>query len=143
MSENVYPLLYILENSIREVILRVMQNKYGDDWWDTKVPNPIKKEVQDRINHENKNPWHGRRNVKKIYYTDILHLGRIIQNNWQDFKDIFPTIPWLTQRLEEISHSRNPVAHMNPLSRKDINRIKVYFRDWQDQIKDKLSNIPQ
>lgn len=143
MSETVYPLLYVLENSIREVIVRVMSNKYGNNWWDVEVHKDIKDEVQRRKRQEKENPWHGKRGAHEIYYTDILHLKRIVQKNWSDFKDILPGQQWLTQRLEEISHSRNPVAHMNPLSQKDIKRIEVYFRDWHDQIKAKTSAIPK
>lgn len=143
MAENVYPLLYVLENSIREVILRVMKGKYGANWWDTKVHKDIKKTVQDRKNDEQKNPWHGPRGAHEIYYTDLEHLQRIVQNNWCDFEAILPDQQWFTQRLKEISKSRNPVAHMNPLNPKDIKRIEVYYRDWQDQIKNKRSEIPQ
>lgn len=142
MSKDVYPLLYVLENSIRELILRVMRIKHGNNWWDTKVPKDIRDEVQKRKEKENENPWHGRRGAHEIYYTDISWLGRIVQNNWQNFKDILPSITWLTQRLDDITHSRNPVAHMNPLSKHDIARIKVYFGDWQRQVDAKLSKIP-
>ena len=34
----IYPLLYILENSIREVIDKVMTSKYGKSWWNSKAP---------------------------------------------------------------------------------------------------------
>ena len=33
----VYPVLYGLENSIRELIKRVMSDKFGEDWWDTQL----------------------------------------------------------------------------------------------------------
>ena len=32
MAETVYPILYVFENSIRELILRVIRNKYGQNW---------------------------------------------------------------------------------------------------------------
>jgi len=77
-----------------------------------------------------------------IYYTDLEHLGRIVQNNWADFKEILPTQQWLMQRVDEISHSRNPVAHMNPIDKHDIQRIKVYFHDWEKHISAKRSLMP-
>lgn len=142
MAEVVYPLLYVFENSVRGIIIRVMQSAHGSNWWDTKVSKDIQQEVQKRRVKEDQNPWHGKRGVHPIYYTDLEHLGRIVQNNWADFKAILPTIQWLTQRVDEISHSRNPVAHMNPLSKDDIQRIKVYFRDWEKQIRSKRTIIP-
>ena len=29
-----YPILYVLENSMREVVRRIMRAQFGDDWWD-------------------------------------------------------------------------------------------------------------
>jgi hypothetical protein len=142
MAEVVYPLLYVFENSVREIIIRIMQSAHGPQWWDTKVSKDIQQEVQKRKVKEDQNPWHGKRGVHPIHYTDLEHLGRIVQNNWTDFKSILPTIQWLTQRVDEIGHSRNPVAHMNPLSKDDIQRIKVYFRDWEKQIRSKRTIIP-
>lgn len=142
MAEEVYPILFVFENSVREMIIRVMQNAHGADWWDTKAPREIREEVQKRKAKEDQNPWHGKRGVHSIYYTDLEHLGRIVQNNWVDFKPILPTPQWLTQRVEEIGHSRNPVAHMNPLGIDDKQRIKVYFGDWQRLITTQRSLIP-
>lgn len=143
MSEEVYPLLYIFENSIREIIIRIMRSTHGANWWDTKVSKEIRQAVEERRAKEEQNPWHGKRGTHPIYYTDLEHLGRIVQNNWDNFKIIFPTPQWLIQRINEITHSRNPVAHMNPLSKDDIQRIKIYFRDLQRQIQAKQGLIPK
>ncbi len=142
MAEKVYPILYVFENSVREMIVRVMRSVHGPNWWDTKVSKEIREEVQKRKAKEEQNPWHGKRGAHAIYYTDLEHLGRIVQNNWVDFKAIVPTPQWLTQRLDEIGHSRNPVAHMNPLTKDDNQRIKVYFRDWGKLITAKRHLIP-
>jgi len=141
MAEEVYPLLYVFENSVREMILRVMQKAHGPNWWDSKVSSGIREEVEKRKKREDENPWHGKRGAHSICYTDLDHLGRIVQNNWVDFKAILPRPQWLEQRLDEMGHSRNPVAHMNPLSRNDIQRIKVYFRDWETLVKAKRNLI--
>lgn len=141
MAEEVYPLLYVFENSVRQMILRVMHKAHGPNWWDSKVSSGIREEVEKRKKREDENPWHGKRGAHPIYYTDLDHLGRIVQNNWVDFKAILPRPQWLEQRLDEMGHSRNPVAHMNPLSRNDIQRIKVYFRDWETLVKAKRNLI--
>lgn len=141
MAEEVYPVLYVLENSIRELILRVMR-KHGDNWWNSKVPRPIRDEVAKRIADETQNPWHGKRGAHPIFYTDLLHLVRIVQNNWTDFQTIIPSIQWLSQRLEDLSRSRNPAMHMNPLGKRDIDRVKLYFQDWESLITAKRSLIP-
>lgn len=44
--------------------------------------------------------------------------------------------------VKEVGHSRNPVAHMNPLTKEDIERIKIYTRDWEKLIDQKIDLIP-
>jgi Swt1-like HEPN len=142
MAEDIYPLLYVFENSVRQLIVRVLEKAHGATWWDTKVAGDIRQEVGKRKAKEDQNPWHGKRAAHPIYYTDLEHLARIVQNNWPDFKAILPSQQWLSQRVEEIAQSRNPVAHMNPLNKDDIQRIKVYCRDWAKLIAAKRNLIP-
>jgi hypothetical protein len=143
MAEEVYPLLYLFENSVRELILRVMKDKNGDDWWEKRVSRPVRETVEGRMTDEVKNAWHGKRGAHPIFYTDLTQLARIVQNNWSDFEPIIPSIQWLSQRLEEISQSRNPAMHMNPLSKRDVARVKVYFNDWESQVSAKRKQIPE
>lgn len=134
MSE-IYPILYIFENSVRNIISLVLSKRYGDDWWLTKVSKPIRDKVTGRISKESANPWHGKRGSAPIYYTDISHLLSIIRNNWEDFIHILPNQSWIETRINEIEMSRNIVAHNNPLTKRDIQRITLYFEDWENQIK--------
>jgi hypothetical protein len=137
MAEAVYPIMYIFENSVREVIQRVMTKAYGGDWWTTNAPKDVRSKVQSRIQKEEKTPWHGRRGAHPIYYTDIDDLTHIVRarQNWPHFAPVFPTQTWFTQRVEELAPSRNVVAHNNPLGQDDIKRLEVYLNDWQKQIK--------
>ena len=40
--------------------------------------------------------------------------------------------------MKASEHTRNIVAHMNPLKQQDITRLQVDFQDWVNQIKDHL-----
>jgi hypothetical protein len=137
MAETVYPVLYVFENSVRQFIVKVLQNSYGEDWWSKVVPKGIREEVAKRKSTEDRNPWHGRRNAHEIFYTDIKHLENIVLSNWSEFKDLLPDNghAWLTTRIGEIEFSRNIVSHHNPLSAGDIQRVEVHFNDWQRQMK--------
>jgi hypothetical protein len=137
----IYPLFYIFENSVREVIVRVMQAKYGSTWWD-KVPGKIRRDVDARIADEENNPWHGKRKSHGIYYTDIKDLIGIVNDKWDDFKNVFPSLHWFSQEIEVISRSRNIVAHNNPLSEKDARHLRTFFEIWYDQIESKRNLIP-
>jgi hypothetical protein len=126
---SIYPKLYLFENSLRNVIIRVLSAKYGKDWW-AKVPRPVRDTVTDRKATEARKPWHGKRGTHEIYYSDFGDLRDIITKNWVDFQDIFLTQTWITQRLDELEPPRNILAHNNPMSKQEEKRIDVYFNDW-------------
>jgi len=130
----VYPVVYIFENSVRNLISTVMKSKHDEKWWETKVGAKINEKVKSRIDNEDKNPWHGRRGAHPIFYTDIDELKSIITANWSDFQDIFPNLQWVTGKIDEIEMSRNVIAHNNPLEDRDIVRLKLNLEDWLKQI---------
>ena len=118
-----------------------MKKNYGKDWWDDKTSTPIKDKYNDRKSKEDMNPWHGKRGAHPIFYIDLVDLGKIININWPSFKDILPSQHWLKQRIDELSHSRNPVAHMNPISNRDYRRVELYVTDLMRHLKDKETLI--
>jgi len=132
MSE-IYKLLYIFENSLRYIIMRTMEKRFGKDWW-KHVSRKIREKVANRKRSEERHRYHGRRGAHEIFYTDIDDLASIIKTYWECFKEIFPSQEWVVARINEIELSRNIVAHNNPLSKRDIRRLKVYFDDWLRQI---------
>jgi len=132
----IYPYFYVFENSIRNVIQKVMERAYGPDWWNAKGSNPMKKKAGNRIAQDGKNRWHGKRGAHPINYVDIEDLSDIITTNWQDFEKLFPSQHWVKANIEIITLSRNVVAHNNPLTDDDIESVKVRFREWTNQVKD-------
>ena len=139
MSE-VYPYFYVFENSVRYFIKNTFESVYGQDWWERKVGSNTRRKAKNRQAKEGRNRWHGKRGRHPIFYVDIDDLRRIITSNYDDFKEKLPDvdrpIEWITNRIEEIELSRNIIAHNNPLSDDDINRIKIYFKDWVRQFAD-------
>lgn len=131
----VYPIVYLFENSVRNLIQIVLEKKYGPNWWD-KVPQRVKREIAKRMRKEKENRWHGKRGIHEIFYTTIGELNSIIITNWPDFKKIFPNEAWIKSRIDEIEFSRNIIAHNNPLAERDIKRLKLYYGDWIRQIKE-------
>lgn len=138
----VYPKMYVFENSLRNVILRVLRGKHGKNWWDPCAPNDVKKRVQDRRDDEARKPWHGKRGSHEIYYSDFGDLRRLIVANWAEFTSIFPSQPWITQKLEDLEPPRNVMAHNNPVSERDAKRIEVYSDDWIALLNDRRGVIP-
>ena len=139
MAEKCYPLLYVYENSIRNVIRILMERKYGPDWWDIRVKQlhgNIDARIEGRIKEEADERWHSsKRGVHKIFYTDLDDLRKIIDDDWDLFKKIHPRKSWVIEHIMQPNHSRNIIAHNNPLSNRDIASIQTKIREWLDQIK--------
>lgn len=128
--KEIYPIIYIFENSVRNFISSVLTSHYGVNWWDSRVRPKIQDKVKGRMEKEAANRWHGRRGTAPIFYTDINDLLSIIRDNWTDFTDLFSSQSWIESRISDIEMSRNIIAHNNPLDKHDIRRIEVYFEDW-------------
>jgi hypothetical protein len=139
----VYPMMYLLENSVRTVIMRVMASKHGKDWWDTHAPAEVCKVVRGRKDNEEVKPWHGKRGVHGLYYSDFSHLKLIIQKNWTDFQDILSDQQRISRLLEDLEQPRNTIAHHNPISDHEQKRIEVAYGDWMQIIANKGSLVPK
>lgn len=135
----IYPMLYAFENSVREFVDGHLTAELGKDWWgDSKVVSgSVRKTVERNKAAEGQHRYHSRRNARPIYYTNIDDLGTITmsEKGWPVFKPLFPSDRWLPALIEKIETSRNVVAHMNPLQKKDIDRIRLNFEDWLEQVK--------
>lgn len=125
-----YPKMYLLENSIRSVINRVLTAKHGRAWWATQAPSAVRRLVQGRKDKEDKVPWHGKRGAHEIYYSDFSDLRNIIEKNWVDFDPIIHKQQWISQWLEELEPARNTLAHHNPVTENEQKRLEVFFTDW-------------
>lgn len=139
---SVYPLLYILENSIREFIDMKMTSIHGSSWWDTNSNKGLRDTVASRMDNENINSWHQRRGSKPIDYLDLNQLVPLVRKIEKEVvPSIIPSIDWFSQLVEEVYQSRCVLCHMNPLDKDNIQSVKLRFRQWQKQIKAKINKI--
>src|SRR5690349_3934424 len=53
MAEH-YKTFYMLENDIRRLIEETLEANHGADWWEKRVPDPVKKDVNDNRAREEK-----------------------------------------------------------------------------------------
>ena len=143
-NAEVYPILYLFENSVRLFVQKVLEKKHGNNWWKTKIKKEIKDKVAQRKQSEKMNRWHGARGKHEIHYTDFSELSKIVKNHAGDFNYYFRGIKgkthWLTQKLDELALSRHNIAHVCPLGRRDQERFLLYFTDWYEQL-DNLNKL--
>lgn len=138
----VYVRLYVLENSARNVIRRVLAALHGPGWWPKCAPTEAQREVQKRKDAEDNNPWTGKRGSHEIYYSDFGHLERLITGNWDAFKAIFPDQNFVARTLGGLEPTRNITAHNNPVAKKERQRLDIHLDDWQRQINARKHLIP-
>lgn len=141
---DVYPLIYVLENSIRELIDRIMTAQYGKNWWDSQAPESLRKEVDIRMTTDKKDSWHQRRGDRPIDYIDFKDLPRLMAKIESSVvPNIIPDLEWFRQFVKEVYKSRCVVCHMNPLDINNIQGVQVKFNQWQKQIVAKQHLIPK
>lgn len=144
----VYPTLYGLENSIRELIKRLMFDKFGEDWWDTQLTTSKLKSVRDTANgrmtqEKTKHSWHQRRGSHPIDYVQFEDLETILRAKKSLFHpDIIPNWDWLLHLFRELIPSRNVVCHMNPLDSDNTRDVESWYKKWVKVIKNSIDNIP-
>lgn len=143
-SAKAYHLLYLIEQSIRHVISRVLSDTHGEAWWDNAVDSTTRKKAESRQKDDDLDPWHSARGDHPLDYLDIWDYARIIvdDSNWPLFEPIFDRPEFVTETLREINVSRRVVAHMNGLSRHDFERLKTTFRKWMKHLKARESDLP-
>jgi len=147
---DVYYKFYLIENSLRKLIMRVLKHNYGEKWWDVSnvIPTGIQSTARKNITDEKakKLPWHGKRgkNVHPIYYTYFGQLGDIIIKHWKaHFKDIIEDNRLFGLLISDLGLSRNIVMHCNPLAPQDIKSLDYYFEKLQLTLRNNLSKIPR
>ena len=145
MAERVYPLLYVFENSVRDLIELVLRAKYGDDWWTKAVPAKVQETAQEVKEQEKRDTYHGKRGRRDIDYLLLTQLWKIINHKWKDFEPFFPPGKhWVQSMIEnDMNVSRRPIAHMNPLEDDDIKSVEVAFRKWVKNLKAVAEKLPQ
>lgn len=131
---NVYIAIAGFENSVRDLITKVLSEEVGANWWETSVSEKIRTRAQAKQGEEDKVRWHVQRGADPINYTLMGDLVNILRQNWTHFEPHIPTIEWAAGLMDVIERSRNVIMHSGMLSRTDVERVGMYIRDWIKQV---------
>jgi energy-converting hydrogenase A subunit M len=124
-----YALYYSLENSIRRLIAERLSEKHGPKWWQDKVPEGVRKEVEKK-QREEKDTTMSIRSEDPLAYTNFGELISIFDQNWVDFSDTLRSQKAMQQILSQFNKIRNVVAHSCALNEDEITRFKLLVKDW-------------
>lgn len=129
-----YALVYCFENSVRSLIADRLQETYGMNWWEEKVPMKIREFAEGRQSDSHENSWLDGQKKDPLGFIQFGHLSDIMIANWDDFSDMIPTQHWLKQRLDELEKARNFIAHNRYLLPGEFQRIEMYISDWNRMV---------
>lgn len=130
----VYGIFFCFENLVRDLVFQRLEERKGPDWWESSVPENVKKRVEQKKADAEQNKWHEAIYQRNVDLTLFGDLASIIISDWQEFDDLFPNQHWVKQRLDELERSRNVIAHSNLLPDSEIERIETYLEDWLRQL---------
>ncbi len=124
-----YEVFYCLERSIRGLIVQLMKEKYSDDWWEKKVREDIRKNVEANIKREADSGFTERSELK-IDYTTFGELALIVQDNWDAFVNLFRNPKAFSKIMNSLNQLRAPIAHCCPLAEDEVVRLDLAVKDW-------------
>jgi hypothetical protein len=134
---------YIFENSVRDLVERVLEAAFGTGWWGSAVPQKVRDTAAKHKADEAKDPWHGARGQRDLDYLLLPQLWDIMKHQWKHFAPLFPDQAWVqTMITSDMNVSRRVLAHMNPLAEDDIANIENAFRKWVKQLDAKRALLP-
>lgn len=130
-----YAQLFLLENSMRGLIEKVLSTHLGPQWWDVASNASMKKKHADRANNEQQRKWAPTRTeFGPLYALDWPDLITLMRKYPDQFIPYISDIDFL-HRYDDAGSFRNVVAHNGVLrDNDDFERIRIYYRDWIKQL---------
>lgn len=134
-----YTYLYAVENSIRLFIENICIDSYGSDYFDKiNVTSSMRRTIEERKRDAKSKKWLSVRGNSNLFYLDFKDLSSLIENNWEIFKNCFPSQEFITVKLKEMADCRNLIAHNSFINDTERNLIKTYYNVILKQISEKI-----
>jgi len=131
INKKAYEYLYILENELRELIVKGLTEKSSENnfsGWITLIQRNIIQKWEKRKSEEDKN-YQRISSSKLIDYSEFGDIKLIIQKNWDEFSKIFTSQEIIASKLDELEQIRNTIAHNRELSLQEFKRLEIYLSD--------------
>ncbi len=129
MSQH-YELFYCLETSIRKLLVDVLFDSEGSNWWESeRIAQRIRDDVRNRAQKEIDSGV-SRRSDNEIDYTTFGELSVIITGNWDIFGTIFNSRRAVERVMGSLNLLRGPIAHCCPITEDEVDRLHLTVKDW-------------
>jgi hypothetical protein len=130
IGDESFPQVFVLENSIRNLIIQKLSKAHGRDWWTKANVKGVRDTVQRTIDKEKKYPHREKRGLHPVYYSNFADLKQIILNERKYFTDVIVDFQWFEVEMNRVYMARNLLAHSVVIGEDDASRIRVFYRDW-------------
>jgi hypothetical protein len=131
----VYTAIAAFENSVRDLLKKVLLAELGEDWWNLGVTEKVRTRALTKMKEEETVRWHKRRGNDPLNYTLMPDLITIMRNeNWPRLEPYIGSIEWAASIFDVVERSRNVIMHSGVLDKEDIQRLGINIRDWIKQV---------
>lgn len=98
-----------IESRVRKLIVAQLAPE-----WNTAIPNKVAAKIIDRLNQLNEHTQVANSHVthfEQASQLDIMDYEKIIENNWEKFKDVFVDLSLMKSRFQAWRKYRNDIRH--------------------------------
>ncbi|MDI6810181.1 MAG: reverse transcriptase-like protein [archaeon] len=118
-----HALIEWFENTLRGVVQKVLEKKYGEEWWWEGVPDSVREKYgirsqTTRLKEE--------RDLSQLYFIDFYDYGKIIEANKGLLSPYLKNLKEWEERLDDLEPIRNAIMHCRAqyLSEETISKLK-------------------
>jgi hypothetical protein len=130
----VYTAIAAFEQTVRDLVQRVLLEDAGADWWEQRVSTSVKSKAKKRQEDEAKHRFHTQRGDDPISFIDFGDLLNVMRANEAVFEPFWPSPEWARGIFDAVERSRNVIMHSGLLDLEDVERVGMNIRDWVRQV---------
>jgi len=122
-----------IEVKLRRIVHEELRLHLGEHYWKNAVPGDLQSKIKERINERNRSKIVARVEdpLSRLQYADIMDLHKIVDTNWEFFKERFESREALKSHFLALKNYRNPLGHardMDVVEQKQGEAAIVWFR---------------
>ena len=121
-----------LENGLRLLVCKVLDEAEGTDWWNRRVGSKVRQTTEDM--YERQEGVRSDNGETLIYFTFLLDLRKIAVSNWNEFEHVFTDQKHFSDLLDELNVIRRGEAHNRVLKDEELKRLAGIYAELMGQI---------
>lgn len=131
-----------IENGLRGVIVQILFQNKGDNWWELCVDEKVKESASGVYSQNNKGISTSD-SKELIASTNLIHLDNIIAKNWPHFSNLFDGLSKtkFSSAMSSLNNIRKDESHNREITNEAIGKLRVYFDLFMKAIAKKFPDV--